>query len=118
MSREYRGDINGYFWSCIQSSTAPERFGCSEVESVINYEISKDEINFCKEEIDLITEKLGGKKDKIDKFFKDHSGWNHKDLETIGISEEDLEEYADLELGMKIYNHLLENDYCNFEADI
>lgn len=121
MGRYYSGDIEGKFWFAVQSSDTPERFGgrCSEI---LNFEFSKEEDyeGVCKE-IEKIEKNLGEYKVKFDEFFKANDGYNNDMLIKAGFPADKvnylLEEYADLELGLKIKKCLEEQDYCCFEEE-
>jgi hypothetical protein len=118
MGRYYSGDIEGKFWVALQASTAPERFGCYQRTDVIQYRIDDSQIDEIEEELNNIKEKLGDKMQILDKFFEEHCCYSDDQLEAIGISQDDLLEYADFELGTKIFNCVKENGYCEFEAEM
>ena len=118
MGRYYSGDIEGKFWFGVQSSTAPERFGCQERSDIIQYTIDDSQIDEIEEELSNIKEKLGDKMQILDKFFTENHCYNDDQLKELGISQGDLSEYADFELGIKILNCVKENGYCEFEAEI
>jgi len=118
MGRYYNGDINGKFWFAVQSSTAPSRFGGSYGEpNYITFNFEEDDLENVENEIKRIEQFLGTKKETLDKFFKEHNGYNDEMLKEIGISQRDLSEYADLGLGIKIRDCIKENGQCNFDAE-
>lgn len=119
MGRWYTGDIDGKFWFGLQSSVAADRFGvCHNEPNYVEYCFFEDNLEGVQEEIENILEDLGEKIEVIDKFFEGNSGWNNEMLIEVGINEEDLSEYADLLLGIKIRNCIKENGQCIFEAEL
>jgi hypothetical protein len=115
VGRYYNGDISGKFWFGIQGSDAGERFGCVEEDpGYVCY--FTDDLEQCQLELKSIEAELGDKIALIEEILK--HGHNSKSLKDSGISESDLEDYADWELGKKIEACLLKNGTCRFEADI
>lgn len=118
MGRYYNGDINGKFWFALQSSNAPDRFGVTGVEpNTINYYFSEDDLEDVEKEIKKIQDNLGDKINTLDEFFKTKDSYNDDDLLELGISEQDLRDYADLDLGIKIRDCINENGQCDFDAE-
>ncbi len=118
MGRYYSGDIDGKFWFAVQSSDAADRFGVSgETPNVINYNFGSDDLEGVEEEIKNIEEALGDKVSIITEFFEKNNSYNDEKLAEAGITKEELSEYADLELGKKIRDCIVENGECNFEAE-
>ena len=118
MGRYYSGDIEGKFWFAVQSSAAPERFGCQERSDIVQYTVDDSQIDTIEAELKSIKEKLGDKMQVLDKFFEKHCCYSDDQLEELGISQDDLSEYADFDLGTKIFNCVKENGYCEFEAEL
>jgi hypothetical protein len=118
MGRYYSGDIEGKFWFGIQSSTAPERFGCQQRTDIILYSIDESQIDEIETELNNIKEKLGNKIQILDQFFEENCYYSDNQIEAIGISQNELAEYADYGLGIKILNCVKENGYCEFEAEM
>lgn len=119
MGRYYSGDIRGKFWFGLQSSTAADRFGVSHNEpNYVEYYYEEEDLEEVVAEIKRIEEKLGEAKEKIDKFFTENNGWSSKMLEKAGITEAELSEYADLELGIKIRDCIVDNGDCRFDAEL
>ena len=119
MGRYYNGDIEGKFWFGLQPSDAPSRFGGEELEpSYITYHFNKDHLKEVNEEIKNIEENLGDNKKIIDDFFSQTEWYTREDLEAIGITQDILREYADLELGIKIRDFIVDNGDCTFDAEI
>lgn len=119
MGRYYSGDIEGKFWFGVQSSIAADRFGVTHNEpSHVEYYFSEEDLEGVEEEIERITENLGEKLKTIEKFFEENIGYRDEDLLKIGINRFDLNEYADLKLGIKIRDCIKENGSCCFEAEL
>jgi hypothetical protein len=119
MGRYYNGDIEGKFWFGLQPSDAPSRFGGIEQEpAYITYNFEEHDLEEIEEEIKNIQENLGEKFGIIDKFFEDNNSYNDAMLEEIGIGKDDLREYADLQLGIKIRDCVREQGYCTFDCEI
>jgi len=120
MGRYYSGSIEGKFWFAIQNSDAANRFGGEEYEpNYIQYHFDKEEhLEGVESEINNIIKALGNNRSKIDDLVNAGTGYNDKQLDEIGITKEMLSDYADLELGIKIRDCLLENDYCDFDAEL
>jgi len=119
MGRYYSGDINGKFWFGLQSSTAPDRFGVPYYEpSYVSYYYSVDDLDGVEKEINNITKSLGDKLKVIEDFFKDKGGYNDEMLYEAGISLKELEDYADLGLGIQIRDCIIEKGECTFDAEL
>ena len=119
MGRYYSGEIEGKFWFGIQSSIAADRFGVSHNEpNYVEYYYSEEDLEGVVEEIKVIEDNLGDKLEVMDKFFDSVDGYNNKQLEELGISRDDLSEYADLKLGIKIRDCIKENGRCMFDAEL
>ena len=118
MGRYYSGDIDGKFWFAVQSSDCADRFGVTGQEpNVINYYFGEDDLEGVEAEIANIEEVLGDKVRIITEFFASRDSYNDKMLEEVGITGEELSEYADLELGKKIRDCIKESGQCEFEAE-
>lgn len=119
MGRYYSGDIDGKFWFGLQSSDAADRFGVEgEPPAELQYFFTEDDLEGVEQELLNIENSLGEKKQIIDKFFEDNNGWNEKMLEEAGISKEELSEYADFELGIKIRDQIRDFGQCSFTAEL
>ena len=119
MGRYYSGDINGKFWFAVQSSNSADRFGVyGYVPEYLEYYFYENDIDDVNEEIEAIEKALGEKKILLDNFFKEKDSYCTNDIEDLGISSEELKDYADLELGYKIRDCILENGECNFNAEL
>jgi hypothetical protein len=119
MGRYYSGDISGKFWPGIQSSNAPERFGCDPQEPPVVYYCTSD-LESCQQELAAIEAKLGRKMKTLQNYFEKQGGsfYNSRAIELMGISPEDLSDYADYELGKKIEATLIQRGICCFEAEV
>lgn len=119
MGRYYSGDIEGKFWFAVQSSTAADRFGVNYSEpSYVEYYYCDNDLPLVVDEIDSIIENLGNKLKLIDDFFENNVSYTDKDFERIGIYKEDLKDYADLKLGEKIRDCIIETGECYFKAEL
>lgn len=119
MGRYYSGDIDGKFWFGVQSSTAADRFGVPHCEpSYVEYYYDEDNLEDVKLEINKIKNTLGDKLQKIEDFFKEKSSYSDEELTEAVITGDDLSEYADLILGIKIRDCLIENGECTFTAEL
>jgi hypothetical protein len=118
MGRHFSGDIEGKFWFGLQSSDCADRFGVSGHQpEVLHYYYSEDDLEGVEEEIRNIEEELGDKIKIIEDFFEETNAYNDADLEKAGITQQELSEYADLEMGKKIRDCIIENGECSFEAE-
>lgn len=119
MGRYYSGDIDGKFWFGVQSSNAADRFGVSgEEPSYIAYYFDEEHLEEVEEEIKAIEESLGDKIQKLDDFFASVNGYRDEDIHALGITSEELSDYADLGLGIKIRDCIKEHGQCSFDAEI
>ena len=119
MGRYYSGDIEGKFWFALQSSDAASRFGGQQFEpSYIEYYFDEQHLKDVEAEIKIIEDSLGEKKQILDNFFDKQTGYTDKDITDLGISKDELKEYADLGLGIKIRDCIIANSTCSFEAEL
>jgi hypothetical protein len=119
MGRHYNGDIEGKFWFAVQSSNAADRFGVTgDTPDYLSYYFGEDDLENVKKEIKNIESSLGKQKDYIENFFKTHDSYNDETLKKENISKEDLSEYADLLLGIKIRDCIELQGECSFEAEL
>ena len=119
MGRYYSGDINGKFWFTVQSSHAADRFGViGEHPNYIVYNFDEKDLESVEGEIKNIQETLGDKIQKLDEFFEGLDSYNDGDIEALGISKQELSDYADLGLGIKIRDYIKENGSCSFDAEL
>lgn len=119
MGRYYSGDIEGKFWFGVQSSTAADRFGVEHSEpSYVEYYYSDEDLERVKREIRKIKSNLGDKLKILEDFFNENVGYQDKQLHELGITDNDISEYADLLLGIKIKDCIAENGECVFQAEL
>lgn len=119
MGRYYNGDIDGKFWFGLQSSMAAQRFGGNYTEpQYVDFYFEEDDLDDINAEIKKIEDDLSDLKQKIDEFFKTNNGYNDKMLEEAGITNKHLEDYADLDLGIKIRDCVTKTGQCNFSAEL
>lgn len=119
MGRYYSGDIDGKFWFALQSSDAADRFGVTgQQPDELQYFFTEDDLEGVEEEIKNIEESLGEKKQILDDFFKKTNGYTDQDIEALGVSRDELSDYADLGLGIKIRNQIRDFGECNFTAEL
>jgi hypothetical protein len=118
MGRYYQGDIEGKFWFAIQDSNAADRFGSIGYEpQIIHYYFDEEHLDDVKKEIANIENTLGDKRERIKKFFEGKDSYNDEMLMDIGINGEDLSNYADLLLGIKIRDCIEATGQCQFDAE-
>ena len=123
MGRYYTGDIEGKFWFAVQSSDDADFFGVRGYQpEELNYDFCEDDLKDVEKGVKICLKKLGKYKKKLDKFFKERSGYSDKEIsESLGIKEDKVSKllvwYARLELGVKIRKCLKENKSCSFVAE-
>ena len=114
MGRYYNGDIDGKFMFAVQSSTSADRFGCTGCNNYVSYYFDEEHLPTIKEELESMQDAY----DKVSEFFKDKDSWTSQQQEDAGISKQEMSDYADYRLGIQIRDCILENGYCNFEAEL
>ena len=119
MGRYYHGDIEGKFWFAVQSSMAAERFGGEIIEpNYVDFYFDGEHLDNINAEIDRIEKGLGGQIEVINNFFIANGSYNDTMLDEAKITHKDIEEYADLELGKKIRDCVVNQGECNFSAEL
>jgi hypothetical protein len=119
MGRYYSGDIEGKFWFAVQSSNCADRFGSIGNEDFyIKYYFDTQHLSGVKKEIQNLEQFLGDKKEKLDRFFAERNGYTDSELKEIGISKQELSEYADLLMGYEIRNSIEDTGACSFTAEL
>ena len=118
MGRYYSGDIEGQFWFALQSSDCADRFGVSgQQPNILEYYFGDEDLESVEQEISNIEQSLGEQIKVIEDFFRKNNGYNDQMLTEAGITTKELSEYADLCLGIKIRDCIIENGSCSFEAE-
>ena len=119
MGRYYSGDIEGKFWFALQDSNAADRFGGQQYEpNYIEYYFDEEHLKDVEAEIKAIEDFLGEKKQILDDFFDKNKGYTDKDIVGLGISTNELMNYADLGLGIKIRDCIVASGTCSFQAEL
>lgn len=131
MGRYYQGDINGKFWVAVQSSDDADHFGVAgefPPADHLHYHFTEDNLEDIEKGISRCKSKLGDKKEKLDQFFKDNSGYNNEMIVeyfkrnfNLTVTEDEISTmlvyYARLALGEQILNCVKNNGECSFEAE-
>jgi hypothetical protein len=118
MGSYYSGDIEGKFWFALQPTDAPLRFGGEITQpQVAHFYFSSDDLPHIEGEIASIEKSLGDKLQVIDNFFKEKQGYNDEMLAEVGITHDELRDYADLGLGKQIRDCVKSIGDCNFEGE-
>ena len=68
--------------------------------------------------ISVTAKDLSKKKQILDDFFDKKTGYTDKDIADLGVSKDELKEYADLGLGIKIRDCINAQGTCSFEAEL
>ena len=120
MGRYYHGNVEGKFMFAIQSSDAHTRFGAVELEpSHIDYIVYRDNYKEICAELESIEK--SGHINKVEKMFKENVGYNNERMEEYNVTEKDLSEWADYQIGKQLKKFFDDNptiDECNFEAEL
>ena len=117
MGRYYSGDISGKFWFGVQSSGAADRFGVTGNADYLHYYFSESDLPEVIKEIKAIKKTLTLKKISVIKKVVSKP-FSDADLAKENITQEELSEYADLELGKKIRDCIKKTGYCEFSAEL
>ena len=132
MGRYYDGDISGKFWFGIQASDDADFFGVAGSQpEYIEYYFDEGNLEDVKKGVAECLDRLGENKERLDKFFAEHSSYNDEMLVELWNMEYKTEQeltdfdiqtmlrwYARLELGNKILTCLLKNKECSFTAEV
>ena len=113
MARYINGDIQHKFWFGTQSSDAASQFGGQMEQSSIPYYYDLETFN--KEALEDLL-KIVNEKYKLNVNLKTNPEELYAD-ETWKAVQDD-ENVADVQLGLRIYQHLLEHGDCQFEAEL
>ena len=119
MGRYYSGDIEGKFWFGLQQSNAADRFGSiGQDPCYLEYWFDNEHLEEIEEEILNIESSLGDKLQMIEQFFLDNNGYTVDALAKHGITNNELSDYADLQLGIKIRDCVKQQGQCSFNAEV
>ena len=121
MGRYYSGSIRGKFWFGLQSSSAADRFGVLGSyldDNSLEYNFKEKHLGKLNEEIKMIETHLGEKKKTLDVFFENNMFYNSDDILKLGVTNDEFKDYADLLLGYKIRDCIIQNGFCSFEAEL
>jgi hypothetical protein len=114
MGRYYSGDIEGKFMFAIQDSDAADQFGSEGCQpNLLEYWFDEYHIPQIKERLSELKAKIGGKMEIIDNLVT----YNDEELAKLGLTREDLSNYADYNLGNKILKCVEEKGQCSFTAE-
>ena len=115
MGRYYSGDIEGKFMFAVQPSDAADRFGSTGYRSEeLNYYYNKED------HMDTVLEELADLKEnyeKVNEFFKDREFYSQGDLKDASISDTEMSDFADYNLGMNIKKGLEDHGEIYFTAE-
>ena len=114
MGRYYSGDIEGKFMFAVQSSDAADRFGSTGYNNYISYYFDEIHLKIIDEQLKLLKPSFK----TVEEFFKDRDSYSTEDQEKAGITSQDMSDYADYVLGLKIKECIIEQGDCSFEAEL
>ena len=114
MGRYYHGDIEGKFMFAVQSSDAADRFGSIGYNNYLSYYFDEDHLETIDEQLELLEPSFK----KVEKFFEGKNSWNTQQQEDAGISSQEMSNYSDYRLGLKIKECIIEQGHCSFEAEL
>jgi hypothetical protein len=119
MGRYYNGYIEGKFWFAVQNSNCADRFGSIGIYGgeMIFYEFEEKHLVRVEEEIKKIQESLSHKLDTIENLSIDGM-WTVAELNKAGVTSDDVSDYADLLIGIKIRDCIKEKRKCYFDAEL
>jgi len=130
MGRYYDGDIDGKFWFAVQSSDDADFFGVQGEARFLSYYFGEDDKKNVHKGMLECDRHLGKYRELLDKFFETREGYNNKTLaeyldENVNPTKHTeekakyyLEWYARLILGRKIYDCIIKQGDCSFEAEL
>lgn len=122
MGRYYNGDIEGKFWSGIQSSDDADNFGvCGKPPSELYYYFDEEDLIGVENGIKYCLDGLGKYKEELDKFFEENNVYNDEMLNKAGFPQDEINHllklYARLGLGIEIRDCIKEKGSCEFRAE-
>lgn len=123
MGRYYSGDISGKFWFAVQNSNAPDRFGKIGYEpNYLEYFFEESDLEKVQLELKKIEDSIGiDNSKKLNEFFEKTNGYNDSIMEEHNVLEiwnKYKSDYSDYQLGKKIEKCLIENNKCEFQAEL
>jgi len=116
MGRYYTGDIDGKFWFAVQSSNAADQFGAEGHATYISYYFDEGHIPDIEQGLKKLSDRTDMKKCK--EYFKANQFYQVSHASDNGISEDNIRDYADYELGKEILDCVVKNGQCSFEAEL
>ena len=116
MGRYYNGDIEGKFWFAVQSSSSADRFGSEGTCGYLDYYFDEDDLPTIESEIKAIQDSLD--MEKMEKLFGKNVGYSNEMLADANINKHQVRQYADLQLGIKIRDCVIETGECTFTAEL
>ena len=114
MGRYYDGDISGKFMFAVQSSNAADRFGSAGYNNYLDYYFDDEHLPTIKEELETLKPAW----DKVTEFFKDRNSWTNDEQEEAGITDQEMRDFADYQLGKKIEECIKKEGHCSFSAEL
>jgi len=120
MGRYIDGDISHKFWFGTQSSDAASQFG-GEMENCYIPYYYEDMSEFDVELLEELIEELNEKYDESITLETDPEylyGYNHPNEKEWWEKVNDDRLVADVQLGLRIYQHIKEHGSCEFQAEL
>lgn len=114
MGRYYQGDIEGKFMFAVQSSTAADRFGAEGYNNYVDYYFDESHLDTISKELSILKPSW----EKVTEFFKDKNSWNNDQQVESGISNREMSEFADYNLGKQIEEYIKKEGQCEFQAEL
>tara|TARA_R110002126_G_scaffold38070_1_gene114058 strand:+ start:502 stop:879 length:378 start_codon:yes stop_codon:yes gene_type:complete len=125
MGRYYNGDIEGKFYFGVQSSNAADQFGVTGYQPEhLEYSFEEVDIKAIEEGLNKIEEELGLDNSELEIFFNKRFAYNTQDikqetsLKTSEVISNNLQLYADWELGKQILDCVKKTGCCSFTAEL
>jgi hypothetical protein len=116
MGRDYNGDIQGGL-DCYQGSDCCDRFGVSGIERTLYYYFDEDNLEDVEAEIRTIEASLGDKLQLIKDWLANEDIYHDVIMEEE-FDQNDLSEYWDLQIGIKIRDCIQTTGKCRFETEL
>ena len=116
MGRDYNGDIQGGLY-CYQHSDSCDRFGVSGIERTLYYYFDEDNLEDVETEIRKIEASLGDKLQLIKDWLAAEDIIYNSEMDEE-FDQNDLSEYWDLQIGIKIRDCIRTTGKCSFETEL